>query len=91
MAELYLMFEGSDMLRVLLVLDFHFCLENLVDTLHAGKSLGDIIACLGEFLQRIDNAVEHHQVEDDSRTIDTAVIQYQNATKPQYDYDEDGA
>ena len=29
----------------------------------------------GEFLQWVDDAVEHHEIEDDGRTVDSAVIQ----------------
>ncbi len=91
MAELYLMLEAADMLRVFLVLDFNLSLQNLVDALHACQSLWDIVARLGEFLQRVDDAVEHHEIEDDGRTIDSAVIQNQDTAKPQYHHDEDGS
>ena len=91
MAELYLMFEAADMLRVLLILDFHLSLQNLVDTLHTCQSLWDIVTRLGEFLQWVDDAVEHHEIEDDGRTVDSAVIQNQDTAKPQYHYDEDGS
>ena len=82
MAELYLVLETCDMLRVLLVLDLNFGFENLVDTFHAGKSLWDVVASSGKFLQWVDDAIEHHQVEDDGRSIDTPIIQYQDAAKP---------
>ena len=91
MAELYLMFEAADMLRVLLVLDFHLSLQNLVDTLHTCQSLWNIVTRFGEFLQRVDDAVEHHEIEDDGRTVDSAVIQNQDTAKPQYHYDEDSS
>ena len=91
MAELYLMLEAADMFRVLLVLDFDLGFQNLVDTLHTCQSLWDIVTRLGEFLQRVDDAVEHHEVEDDGRTIDSAVIQNQDTAKPQYYHDEDGS
>ena len=29
---------------------------------------GHIVARFGEFLQRVDDAVEHHEIEDDGRT-----------------------
>ena len=82
MAELYLVLKAGDMVRVLLVLDFYLCLKNLVDTLHACQSLRDIIARLGEFLQWVDDAVEHHEIEDDGRTVDSSIVQYQNTAKP---------
>ena len=90
-AELYLMLEAADMFRGLLVLDFDLGFQNLVDTLHTCQSLWDIVARLGEILQRVDDAVEHHEVEDDGRTIDSAVIQNQDTAKPQYYHDEDGS
>ena len=81
-AELYLMLEAADMFRVLLVLDFDLGFQNLVDTCHGGETLRNIVARLGEFLQRVDDAVEHHEVEDDGRTVYSAVIQNQDAAKP---------
>ena len=50
-AELYLMFEAADMLRVLLVLDFHLSLQNLVDTLllypFGRRAAKDQLQCIG--------------------------------------------
>ena len=62
--------------------------EYLVDTFHGGESFGYVVSGFGEFLQRIDNAVQYHQVIDERRGIDcSAITENQRSAKPQYDND----
>ena len=90
-AEFYLVFEACYVFRIFLVPDFYLCLQYLVDTVHGGKTLRDVVACLRELLQRVDDAVEHDEIEDDGRTVDASVVENENTSKPQYDDDEYGA
>ena len=67
-AELYLMLEGSDMLGMSRFLDGVLCQQDLIDTLHRGKSLRDIISYLGDILQGVDDAVEDNHIIDKGGT-----------------------
>ena len=90
-AEFYLVFEAYYVFRIFLVPDFYLCLQYLVDTVHGGKTFRDVVACLRELFQWIDDAVEHDEIEDDGRTVDASVVENENTSKPQYDDDEYGA
>ena len=90
-AEFYLMFETGYVFRIFLVLDFYLSLQYLVDTVHGCKTFRDVVACLRELFQWVDDAVEHDEIEDDGRTIDTTIVENEDSTKPQYDDDEYGA
>ena len=63
--------------------------EYLVDTLHGGKSFGNVVSGFGEFLQRVDNAVQYHQVVNERGGVySSAVAQNQRAAEPQHDNDD---
>ena len=85
MPELYLVLEARDMLRLGHLLDGVLGHQDLVDTLHRGQALGDVVACLRELFQRIDNRVEHHHVIDEDRSGERVVVQYQHTAEPQHD------
>ena len=89
--ELDLLLQRTDVYRVGNLWHLVFGHENLVYTLHAGQTLWNGIAGFGEFLQRIDEAIKHHQVEDEGRSCDGAVvIQNQGASKPQDNHNQYG-
>ena len=88
MAELYLVLETADMLGLGLLLYLHFRLEDLVDAFHRGKTLGDIVAGLGEVLQGVDDAIEDDEVVDEGRAADDGIFgQDERAAKPEHDDD----
>ena len=63
--------------------------EYLVDTLHGGKSFGNVVSGFGEFLQRVDNTVQYHQVVNERGGVySSAVAQNQRAAEPQHDNDD---
>lgn len=70
MAELYLMFKAIDMYWIGLFLDFNLRLKDFVDTFHRRQSLRNIVACLGEVFQRVDDAVEHDEIIDERRSVE---------------------
>ena len=84
-AELYLVLERLDILRVLGFLDVVLGHQYLVHALHRGQSRRDVVAGLREFLQRVDDAVENHQVIDERTARDGGVVQHLHAAEPQHD------
>ena len=80
--ELYLMFEAWQTFRTCHLLDGVLCHQDLIDTFHRGQTLGDVIACFREVLQRIDDGVEHHHVVDEDRTGKRVVIKNEYTTEP---------
>ena len=67
-AELYLMLEAWNMLRILYFLNRILGQQDLVDTLHRCKALGNIVAHLGNLLQRVDDRVQNHHIINKGRT-----------------------
>ena len=85
-AELNLVFEGVDVNRVRLVDDFRLCHEYFVDTLHRRQSLRNVVTCLGEVLQWVDDAVEDDEIIDESRSCDDRIgTQDKRSAEPQDD------
>ena len=89
--EFNLFLQWADVYRIGYLRHLVFCHQNLVYTFHAGQAFRDGIAGSGKFLQRIDEAIKHHQIEDEGRSRDGAVVvQNQCTAKPQYDYNQHG-
>ena len=85
-AELYLMLETVDMNRIFPLLYLRLSLQYLVDTLHGGKSLGDVVTGLGEVLEGVYDAVEYHQVINECRTGDDGIgAKDECSSEPQHD------
>ena len=83
-AELNLMLQPLQLLRMIRLLDGIFGQQYFVDTLHRSESLRNVITCLGEFLQRIDDTIENNKIEDERRSIDSrTVVQNKCTSKPQ--------
>ena len=91
MPEFYLVFETCDVSRLGRLFDRVLRLQDLVDTLHRGQTLGDAVACLREVLQGVDDGIEHHHVVDEDRPREGVVVQHEHAAEPQHDHDHDGA
>ena len=90
--EFYLFLQRTDMYRIGYLWHLVFCHENLVHTFHARQALRDVVAGSGEFLQRVDEAIEHHQIEDEGRSGNGAVVvQNQSTPKPQYNDNQNGS
>ena len=71
---------------MLRILNLHFCLQNLIYTLHRCQPLRNAVACLRKLFQGIDDGVEHYEVVDKRRSTNHGILaQYQRAAKPQYD------
>ena len=85
MPEFNLMVKALDGLGVGGLLDGVLRHQDLIDALHRGESLGDVITCLGEVLQRIDDGIEHHHIIYEDRARERVVVQYQHTTEPQHD------
>ena len=56
------MLEAVDVDRVGALKDLRLGQQNFVYALHGGQSLGDVVACLGDFLQRIDDRIEDDEI-----------------------------
>ena len=84
-AELYLVLKGDEGLGMLRFLDGHLRFQYLVYPFHGSQALGNVVAGLGEFLQRIDDAVEYHEVVNERGAGDGIVIEHQDSAKPQHD------
>ena len=65
MTELDLVVETGDMLRIRRFLNGVVCHQDLVHTLHRGQTLGDVVTCLREIFQGVDDGVEHHHIVDE--------------------------
>ena len=81
-AEGNLTLEGRQMFGTLGLLDGILGHQNLVDALHRGKSLGDVIACTGELLQGVDDGIEDDHVVDEDGTSEDIIVQHQNTSEP---------
>ena len=90
-AELYAVSERRDAHRFRLLLYGVLSLQYLVYSLHGRQTFRYVIACLGELLQRIDDAVEHHEVVDEHRSAERHVVKDERATEPQHDDNEQSA
>ena len=87
--ELYAVIEAVQLDWILLLCQVVLGLEDGIDALHGGKPLGDVVASLGEFLQRVYQAVEYHKVEDERTRIDhRRFIEYQRPAEPKHCHDE---
>ena len=87
--EFNLVLQRTDVYRIGNLWHLVFGHQDLVHTLHAGQALWNGIAGFREFLQRVDEAIEHHQVEDEGRSRDGAVVvQNQGTAKPKDNRDE---
>ena len=89
-AELYPAFEVLQRQGIGRVLDGVLRLQDHVDAVHAGQAQGDVVEGLGEFLQRVDDAVEDNHVEDERGGVHRGVVraQDQRAAEPQHDDDD---
>ena len=91
-AQLHLLLEGWQRLRVLGLTDGVLGLENEIDTVHGGEAEGNLIGGLRELLQRVDDAVEDDHVEDEGGGIDeVALAEDEETAEPQHDDDDDGS
>ena len=90
-AEGYLVAEGVDGMGAEGVLDGVLGQQYLVDALHGGQSLGNVVARLGEVFQGVDDGVEHDHVVDEDGAGECVVVEHEDAAKPEYDDNHDGA
>ena len=84
-AELNLVFEAAYVYRLHRFPDVVLCKENLVDTLHRGKPLGNVVPSLGEVFQWLYDRVEDDEIIDECRGLYCLVVEYKYTTEPQYD------
>ena len=75
-AELNLVLQPADVYGVALLADVYLGIEYAVDALHAGQTLGDVVAGARELLERVDDGVEDDEVVDECGA---------RAAKPQHD------
>ena len=81
--ELQLMLKVCQRQGPFRLLDMVLRLQDHINTLHAGQTQRNIIKSLGEFFQRIDDAVKNHKIENKHIGIYRGIlIQNQCAAKP---------
>ena len=85
--EFYLMVKTIDMLRIRRFLNGILRHQNLIDSFHGSQSFRNVVTCLRELFQWVDDTIENHHVIDKRRTRNGLVVQDKNTAKPQYNYD----
>ena len=90
-AEFYLMLETRQALGELWLLDGVLSHQYLVYAFHRCQTLGDVVACLREVFQGVDDGVEHHHVVDEDGTRECVVVEHQHAAEPEHDDNHDCA
>ena len=81
-AELNLVLQSADVYGVLLLAYVDFGIEYAVDALHAGQTLGDVVAGSRELLERVDDGVEDDEVVDECGARHDVAAQHHDAAKP---------
>ena len=90
--ELDALLERSKRGRCGRLLDGILGTENLVYTLPAAHADGDVVECLGEVLDRVEDIVEHHQVVDEGGSLHARHAVEDDVTScPHHDDDDAGA
>ena len=84
-AELYRVVEPAYVDGVWAFLDVVLGLQNLVNALHRGQSLGDVVAGLGELLERVDYAVQNNHVVNERGTAEPLAVEHEHSTEPHHD------
>ena len=72
------------------LLDGVLRLQDHVDAVHAGQADWHVVESLGKFLQRVDDAVEHHHIINKHRGVHRRVVRVEDerAAEPQDDDDD---
>ena len=85
MLEAYGIVEFLDLDGTLALADVVAGGEYPVNPLHRGKALGDVVGGLGKVLDRLDDAVQYHHIEDEGRGVDEGfVLDYQISAEAEH-------
>ena len=92
MVESDFIIESLHFLCIRNFLQVAFRFENLVHALYGSHALRDVVTCFREILQRVDDAVENHHVENEGRSVEPRLFtQDDDAAESQYNRDQHGA